>query len=251
MKRLLAAAVLLLGSVAVAQAQGTASTDGTDPANGSAEIKTALIPKVTSANSLASTDLFFLPPVKPFTTIGTPVVATALALPFETADPGAPSPKPKLLYSRDQENRWEIGLGFTYYRFNSSIFDANAFGIKTSVTYFTNDWFGIEGNVSAAFAPQIFDREHVKLLVYGAGPKIAWRRRKWEPWTHAIVGGAHEQPQTSGHSKNAFAVQLGGGVDYTINARLSARLEGDYVRSNFFSKSQNNFQLVAGFVIHF
>ena len=63
--------------------------------------------------------------------------------------------------------------------------------------------------MSTGFAPQIFDREHVKLLVYGAGPKIAWREKKWEPWAHLIVGGSHEQPQTAGVTELAPPVQDG------------------------------------------
>jgi opacity protein-like surface antigen len=173
-------------------------------------------------------------------------------LPFDAADPAAPSPKPKFLYSRNDIVRWELGLGFTWVRFRSSVFNASAVGIRTSVTYNTNEWFGIEGNVSAAFAPEIFDRAHVKLLIYGAGPKIAWHRyQKWDPWLHAIVGGAHEQPQTAGNGKNTFAFQLGGGADYNINARFSGRLEGNLVHTSFFGQSQNNFQLGAGLVLHF
>jgi opacity protein-like surface antigen len=136
-------------------------------------------------------------------------------------------------------------------RFRSSIFNASAVGIDSSVTYFTNEWFGIEGDVATAFAPDIYDREHVKLLVYGAGPKIAWQQNKWEPWMHAIVGGAHEQPQTAGNSKNAFAVEAGGGADYRFNPRLSGRLEADWVHTSFFSQSQNNFKLMGGVVFHF
>lgn len=136
-------------------------------------------------------------------------------------------------------------------RFRSSIFNASAVGVDSSVTYFMNNWFGVEGNVATAFAPEIFQQEHVKLLVYGAGPKIAWRQNKWEPWMHAILGGAHEQPQTGDNTKNAFAVELGGGADYRFNPRFSGRLEADWVRTSFFSQSQNNFKLMGGVVFHF
>ena len=143
-----------------------------------------------------------------------------------------------------------MAIGADWLRFRSSIFNASGVGIASSLTYFTNDWFGVEGDVTTAFAPQIFDREHVKLLVYGGGPKIAWREHQWEPWAHIIVGGAHEMPQTANNSKNAFAVVLGGGADYRFNPRLSGRLEGDWVRTTFFSQSQNNFELMGGIVFH-
>jgi len=54
----------------------------------------------------------------------------------------------------------------------------------------------------------------VKLLTYGAGPKIIWRRPKWDPWMHAILGGAHEFPRTAAGGKNGLGVELGGGADY-------------------------------------
>ena len=175
------------------------------------------------------------------------------APPPAAAPPASPSPtlRPKFLYGERDDTRWQLAIGADWLRFRSSIFNASAVGIDSSVTYFTNDWFGIEGNVATAFAPEIFDREHVKLLVYGVGPKIGWRQNKWEPWVHTIVGGAHEQPQTAGNTRNAFAVEAGGGADYRFNPRFSGRLEGDWVHTSFFSQSQNNFKLVASVVFHF
>jgi len=124
-------------------------------------------------------------------------------------------------------------------------------GFNTSISYYLNNWLGVEGNALEAFAPEIFDREHVKLFNFTGGPRIAWRQRRWEPWLHGLVGLSHEQPQTAGHSRNAFAAQLGGGADYRINPRLSLRLQGDWLHTLFFSQSQNNFVLVGGAVIHF
>jgi opacity protein-like surface antigen len=251
MKRLFATALLMLGSVSVAQAQGTAPTDGNENANVSLDFKAAAAPKVTHVHFLSDSDTFFVPPAKPMNTFEAPVVATALAVPLDPAAPAAPSPKPKFLYSSSERPRWELGFGIDWLRFRSTIFNASAVGVKTSLTYFTNEWFGVEGNVTAVFAPEIYAKEHVKLVVYGAGPKIAWRRDRWEPWVHGILGGAHEQPQTAGNSRNTYSIQLGGGADYHFNPRFSGRLEGNYVRTSFFGKNQNNFQLGAGIVMHF
>jgi opacity protein-like surface antigen len=163
----------------------------------------------------------------------------------------SPAPDPKFLYGGRDDFRWQLAIGFDWLRFRNSLFNASAVGVKSSVTYFLNDWFGVEGMVSGTYAPEILAGEHVKVLIYGAGPKIAWRERKWEPWAHAILGGGHEQPQTAGNSKNAFAIEVGGGADYRFNPRLSGRLEADWVRTNYFSQSQNNFELMAGVVFHF
>ncbi len=251
--RIFATALLVLGCVCVAQAQETAPAEKNDNANVASDFTASSAPRVTPIRSLTGNGVFFFPAAKPMNAFEAPVIATALAVPIEAAEPAAPSPKPKFLYSRDDIVRWELGLGFNWIRFRSSIFNANAVGVKTAVTYYTNEWFGIEGNVSAAFAPaEIFDHEHVKLLVYGAGPKIVWHRyKRWDPWLHGIFGGAHEQPQTAGNSRNAFALQLGGGADYNFNSRFSGRLEANYIRTSFFSQSQNNFQLGAGVVAHF
>ncbi len=250
--RIFATALLVLGSVCVAEAQEPAAPDTNDKTNMLPGLLAVSAPKPSFVNSLAASGASFLPAAQPMKTLEAPLVTTALAVPLEAAEPAAPSPKPKFLYSRDDIIRWELGLGFTWIRFRSSIFNASAVGLKTSVTYNTNEWFGIEGNISAAFAPEIFDREHVKLLVYGAGPKIAWHRyKRWDPWLHAILGGAHELPTTAGNGKNGFALQLGGGADYNFNYRFSGRLEGDLLRTRFFGQSQNNFQLSAGVVLHF
>jgi opacity protein-like surface antigen len=254
--KLFATVLLVLGGVCAAQAQEIAAPETTAlESNGTAykaPVLAGTTPNPYFLDSLTAGGASFLAVAKPTSAFDASAVSTSLALPFDAAEPAAPSPKPKFLYSRNDIVRWELGFGFTWVRFRSSIFNASAVGIRTSVTYNTNEWFGIEGNVSAAYAPEIFDREHVKLLIYGAGPKIAWHRfQRWDPWLHAILGGAHEQPQTAGNGRNAFAVQLGGGADYNFNARLSARLEGNYVRTSFFGQSQNNFQLGAGLVLHF
>lgn len=173
---------------------------------------------------------------------------------FPAAAPPAADPSPatpKFVYGSRDDYRWQLGLGVSVFRFRSSIFTATAVGTSTSLAYFTNEWFALEGNVTTGFAPQIFDREHVKLLGFTGGPKIAWRQRRWEPWAHALFGGLHVQPQTIGNSRNGYDLQLGGGADWRWNPRLSFRLEGDYVRSGLYNETQNNGSLTGGVVFHF
>jgi hypothetical protein len=245
MKRQIVVLLLVLGAGCAVSAQDSSPDTQAVNRNVAAEFSASLAestypPQPVLADGLASA----------FNVAAPPTFAAPLAGAAADASP-SPSPDPKFLYGGRDDFRWQLGIGADWIRFRSSIFNASAVGIKTSVTYFTNDWFGIEGNVSAAFAPQIFDKEHVKVLVYGGGPKIAWRERKWEPWVHAILGGAHEQPQIAGHGKNAFAVQAGGGADYRFNPRFSGRLEANWIHTSFFSQSENNFELMGGVVFHF
>jgi opacity protein-like surface antigen len=245
MNRQLVAALLLLGTASAVQAQEEASESRDTIRNVAAEFSAA---PASSTNVFHLGDAFALPPV-PRVLAGAAMATTA-----ENGSPDAspsPSPDPKFIYGGRGDFRWQLAIGVDWFRFRSSIFDASAVGVESSVTYFTNEWFGIEGSVTTAFSPVLQNNEHVKLLLYGGGPKVAWRQRSWEPWLHAILGGAHVQPQTADNSKNAFAVKLGGGADYRFNPRFSGRLEADWVRTTFFTLSQNNFELMGGIVFHF
>jgi len=245
MKRQLVVLSLMLGVGCAARAQEAVQGSQAENRNVAAEFSAA---PATGTNSFQPAATSAVSPAVSFAPL-----PTSASLPGDAAPEAAPSPipDPKFVYGGRDDFRWQLGIGADWIRFRSSIFNASAVGINSSVTYFTNEWFGIEGNVSTGFAPQIFDREHVKLLVYGAGPKIAWREKKWEPWAHAIFGGSHEQPQTAGNSKNSYAIEAGGGADYRFNPRFSGRLEADWVRTGFFNQSQNNFQLMGGVVFHF
>ena len=245
MKRLLLFALLVLAAVNVAWAQDdrtiSSQANGNvaaDFANTSAALAS---PKLSDATSWASVGLRR---------------ANATSLP-ERRSSAAPveavpaAPEPKYVYGSRDDFRWQLALGVSVLRFRSSIFYATGVGTNTSVTYFTNEWFGVEGSVITAFAPTIYLNEHVKYFSYGAGPKIAWRARKWEPWAHAIIGGVHIQPQTADNSRNGFGLQAGGGADYRIFPHLSARVGLDWVRTHLFGEWQNSAQANADIVLHF
>jgi outer membrane protein with beta-barrel domain len=166
------------------------------------------------------------------------------------SDPSPASPPPRFNYV-GREYRLQVSLGFAFVRFRSSVYEASAPGLNTSVSYFFKDWLAVEGGIKAAFAPTIFLNEHVKYLGYGAGPRFIWSRGRWEPWAHAILGGAHVLPKTGLGGKNAFAVQVGPGVDYNLTPRVAVRLGADWLRTNFFGTSQNSAQATLGFVYNF
>ena len=173
------------------------------------------------------------------------------AIPAASAAGAPAAPRPKFVFGARDDYRWQLGVGVEFFRFQSSRIDASLVGLNTTVTYFTNDWFAVEGNLVTGFAPEIYDREHVKYFGGGGGIRIGTRRARWEPWGHALAGGGHLQPQTVASSRTALMVQAGGGVDFRVNSQLSLRAEGDYVFNTFFSEHQNDFQAIAGVVFHF
>jgi hypothetical protein len=248
MKGLLVGA-LLLGSVAVARAQESAPTLVVGKGSVAQDPPASPATKATLLCSRCAAKMSVPPPAKPAIVFAAPVIATDL--PLDNAEPAWPPPKPKFLYRGREDYRWQLSIAASWWRFQSSVFNANAVGFNTSVVYFTSDWLGVEGNIAAVFAPAILANEHVKIATYGGGPKIAWRQKQWQPWLHGIFGGAHEQPQIAAQSRNSYAIKGGGGADYLWNPRVSLRLEVDYVRTGFFQESHNDLQLAGGIVFHF
>ena len=182
----------------------------------------------------------------------------ATPLPEASASPApvplpSPSPaKPKYVVFGDRDDyRWQLGVGVDYVRFDSKPFDANMVGLNTTVTYFTNSWFGVEGSVITGFGGQTFNQNHAKIFGGAGGIRIGGRRARWEPWAHALVGGAHVQPQTADGSRNSLMALAGAGVDFRVHARLSLRGEGDWLYTTLYNQSQSNLQIVAGVVFHF
>jgi hypothetical protein len=163
--------------------------------------------------------------------------------------PAAAVPKPYGYNERDYN--LEIALGISVIRFRSSVYEATGVGFHSAAAFYFKDWLAVEGAVSSGFAPTIFAGENVKILTYGAGPKISLGRHRIEPWLHVLGGGIHALPQTALGGKNGFQVTTGVGVDYGLNPRLSLRVEGDYVGSRLFAQWQNNYQGIVAVVLHF
>ena len=165
--------------------------------------------------------------------------------------PAAPAPRPNFVFGDRDDYRWQLGLGASFVRFQSSIIDASLVGTNTTVSYFTNGWLAIEGDIVTGFAPTILVNEHVKYFGGGGGIRVGGRRNRFEPWAHALVGGSHLQPQTAGNSRNGLSAQAGIGLDYRLHSRFSIRGETDWLYTTFFNQTQNNFQATLSVVFHF
>ncbi len=149
-----------------------------------------------------------------------------------------PQPRPQTIRDDDVQGTWELGLGYTFVRFQSSLFNASMNGLDTTFSYYLRDHLAVEGNMTAAFS------EDARYLFYGGGVKVSKGNRKLQPFAHALVGGAHIFPRAA-TGNNGFAFRVGGGVETRLQQQLWLRIEGDYVRSQLYSSGQNNFQAVA------
>jgi opacity protein-like surface antigen len=171
-----------------------------------------------------------------------------------------------------------VFLGFSYERTSSSEFsssvvgstigDSNLHGWEASFEGKLVPLLGIVGDVSGHYGSQNFI-EVIPTPVGGggpitvnvtgheqeylAGPRLSIPVGKFRPFGEAMVGAAHIH--TGGTlptpSNTSFAYALGGGLDYRLFGPLAARVEGDYLRTRFFSSTQNNFRLSVGAVLRF
>jgi len=249
MKSLFVSAFLLLGATCASQAQVSPTKPLSDPDNAAPDFSASSAEKVTLPDFLAATDSFA--ELLANSSFSAPHLGRALLAEPAPAKPAAPSPNPRFVYGGRDDYRWQLSVAFAWFRFRSSVFSSNEFGVKTTVTYFLNQWLGAEGSFTGAFGGTVAGAQGARIAVYGGGPKVAWRQKRWEPWLHAIVGGAREGPQVVSGSRNSFAMELGGGTDYRLNPHVSFRAEGDYVGTRFFQQTQSNFQFAGGVVIHF
>lgn len=241
MKRLLLVALLTIITDIGAQAQD-------NPAISSQANLNVVADFASTSAATKLPDGFLWPPTvlsnsTPFAEPGTP------ARPAEASASAAPAPA--FAFGSRDDYRWQLALGVSLVRFRSSLFSATGVGTNSSLAYFTNEWFALEGVVNTAIAPTIYRNDHVKFFSYGAGPKIAWRARRLEPWAHIIGGGMHILPQTAGHSQNGFAFDIGGGVDYRFYPHLSLRAEVDWIKTHVLGEWGNSAQANVDIVLHF
>ena len=110
----------------------------------------------------------------------------------------------------------------------------NRYGWVTSFTGNVNEWFGVKGEVAGVYN----DGDNVHS--YLGGPQFTLRRSsRLEPWAHFLVGAQHNAPPVftiqifppPSIPRTFFAIEPGGGVDVSLNHRISLRFGADYVRT--------------------
>ena len=184
---------LALTCVGNAQAQVKLTSDNTSPAD---------VNVATPFSSSSASQVILLDPSAEGVQTSTFVLAVpANAIPADPAPaalPAAPDPKPRYILGDRDDYRWQLALGVEFIRFQSSRIDASLVGLNTTITYFTNDWFAVEGNLVTGFAPTIYEAEHVKYFGGAGGIRIGTRRARFEPWGHALVGAAIYSPKPRG-----------------------------------------------------
>ena len=102
----------------------------------------------------------------------------------------------------------------------------------------------------------------LSLVITTFGPRYRWHAdRKWSAYGEGLIGDANAfhtvipSPSGAQVSGNSMAIQVGGGVDYSVNHRVSVRLlDAAWLRTQFSNATdnvQNNLRLGAGIVVRF
>ncbi len=154
--------------------------------------------------------------------------------------------------SSSEDTRWLIGASYVYQNFDIGNGSTNMNGVQGSVSRFFNNYFALEGGVTATFgtvSPEV--AQH--LLFYGGGGRIQVRGRRLQPWAHALVGGVYSRfTQTGGTSTfNGFGIMAGGGVDYKFREHMAFRVQADFLGSYLSSFWQKTASAGAGIVFDF
>ena len=167
------------------------------------------------------------------------------------------------------------GYSFLMYRPNVTgvASHINFNGGVGSISYNPSSWIGLVGEIGGYHAGTInsntgaaFPGASVNAVSYLFGPKIFMSSGKIEPFAQVLFGGVHGTPSGFGASEvnqNAFAMALGGGLDYKVAPHIAIRVgQVEYLMTRFSNNvangigtggtgSQNSFRYSAGVVFKF
>ena len=158
-----------------------------------------------------------------------------------------------------------IFIGYSFENASSSALDhltrPNLQGWEGSLEGKLVPLVGIVTDFSAHYGSQTFTQltpaGPVKVDVTGHewevlfGPRLSVPVGKLTPFGEFLIGLAHINSGGRFPSDTSFATAVGGGLDYRIFRPVALRVEGDYLRTSFFSTTQNNLRLSTGVVFRF
>lgn len=169
--------------------------------------------------------------------------------------------------AQEERKTIDIFAGYSYVRANPATSGVNGFNLNggsASVAYNVNNWLSGVADFGGYTNSNILKTGNGGTLsTYLFGPRISYRHySRITPFGEVLFGVAHTGSNflNSTDSQNAFAMTVGGGVDYRINSRWSIRAaKVDYLltRFNEFSttnpdrQTQNNLRVSTGVLFRF
>jgi opacity protein-like surface antigen len=162
----------------------------------------------------------------------------------------------------------DIFAGYSYLRENPSTSGVSGFSLNggsASVAYNVNNWLSGVADFGGYHNGNILGTKvDGTLSTFLFGPRVSYRHfGRLTPFGEVLFGVAHANGSLSGSSTtltssdNAFAMSLGGGVDYRLSRRFAIRpIKVDYLLTRFSetgigAQSQNNLRVSTGIVFRF
>ena len=167
-------------------------------------------------------------------------------------------------YAQDNP-KIDVFAGYSYVRANPGPTSDNAFSLNggsVSVDYHVNGWLGAVADLGGYHNGDVRGTGTTgTLTTYLFGPRVTLRSfHRLTPFGQTLFGfgrGTSDISGTLAGNQNAFAMAVGGGVDYKISNRFSVRpLQVDYLLTRFNeattnNQTQNGLRASAGVVVHF
>jgi hypothetical protein len=152
--------------------------------------------------------------------------------------------------AQNETPRIEVYGGYDYVRVSDLGDSYNFNGGSGQFAYNPNRWLGIVGDFGGYYTSDGF---HAGVLSYMAGPRVNFRGHgKMTPFAQVLLGAARSVDNSP---LNAFAMTVGGGLDYKISQHFAIRpVQAEYFLTKFSdgaSDRQNNFRYGAGVVFQF
>ena len=158
----------------------------------------------------------------------------------------------------------DIFAGYSYVRKNPSTSGASSFSLNggsASIAYNAKSWLSGVADFGAYHNGNILGTgTDGTLSTYLFGPRVSYHHSgRITPFGEVLFGVAHAGASIAGTSgsDNAFAMSLGGGVDYRLTDRFAIRpIKVDYLMSRFSetgtgNQTQNNLRVSTGIVFRF
>lgn len=158
-----------------------------------------------------------------------------------------------------------VFFGYTYYNTDLSLNRGNLNGFQATLEGKLVPVLGIVADITGHYGSLSFPNPAATCPVEVAcgpisanahqyevmfGPRVSIPAGNFRPFAEFEVGVGHVNTNGFG-SDTSYATALGGGLDYKVFGPLALRVEGDYVRTHFFSEGQNNFRFSTGVAIRF
>jgi opacity protein-like surface antigen len=166
--------------------------------------------------------------------------------------------------AQEERHSVDVFAGYSYVRANPATSRTDGFNLNggsASVAYNVNGWLSGVADFGGYHNTNILGSGvDGTLSTYLFGPRVSYHRfSRVTPFGEVLFGVAHTGANLlNTNSQNAFAMTVGGGLDYRISSRFSIRAaKVDYLLTRFNefnttnTQTQNNLRVSTGVVFRF